>query len=147
MQEEADFRFFGLSLWIEGRQFPNASDGWDSNWLRVRAVMEDTGARVECTGPIMTIMDVEQFRSQLVTMERTLTGQASLEPLEPNLKVTIRMLDTCGHIEGIVDITPDHMSQRHRFEMGADQSYLQTLIASCDRILAQFPVKEADAPE
>jgi hypothetical protein len=50
-----------------------------------------------------------------------------------------------GGVEGDVEITPDHLTQRHRFTLELDQSYLPGLIASCDAILDRLPV--VSAPE
>jgi len=32
-----DLKLEGLQIWIHGRQFPDAADYWDGNWLRVTA--------------------------------------------------------------------------------------------------------------
>jgi hypothetical protein len=49
-------------------------------------------------------------------------------------------MERLGHLEGEVEITPDHLSQFHRFTLDLDQSYLRALIASCDAILERFPI-------
>ncbi|QIG78693.1 WapI family immunity protein [Stakelama tenebrarum] len=139
MQEASDLDFCGLMLWIDRRQFPDAVEAWDGNWLCFRARMEADGATVRCDGPFLMTTDIARFRDQLHAMNQTLEGEASLKPLEPALAVVLRMQGR-GQIEGVVEITPDHMSQRHRFVVEADQSYLPPLIASCDAILARFPV-------
>ncbi|MDR6135773.1 hypothetical protein QE361_002772 [Sphingomonas sp. SORGH_AS802] len=83
--------------------------------------------------------DVERFRDEIVAMVTTLAGGAALEGLEPGIKLTVRMRGR-GHVEGVVDINPDHLNQQHRFNVEANQSYLRALILSCDAILASFPV-------
>ena len=88
--------------------------------------------------------DIKQFRDELGKMAETLKGTAALEPLEPELKITFE-IQSRGQIEATVEITPDHLTQRHRFVVHADQSYLPGLIASCDDILTRFPVANADA--
>jgi hypothetical protein len=140
MRSDPDLVFFGFSLWVDGRQYPDADDHWDSNWLIIRAIMEAHGARVMCEGAILTTMDLRQFRDELVKMVGTLTGEAGLVPLEPELKAIFKM-QTRGQLEATIEITPDHPTQHHQFIIDADQSYLPALVASCDDILARFPVK------
>ena len=110
----------------------------------VRASMEARGALIKCDGAILTTMDIKQFRDQLAAMVETLQGEASLEPLEPELKMVFKM-QSRGHLEATVEITPDHLTQHHRFVVDADQSYLPALVASCDDILTRFPIKKTDA--
>ena len=42
-----------------------------------------------------------------------------------------------------VDITPDHLQQRHVFHFEIDQSYLPGLIRQCDRIVRDHPPRGA----
>ncbi len=105
----------------------------------IRVRMEAHGAHVEFAGPILMTADFERFRDQLVAMVDTLTGEATLASLEPQLNMVLKMQQR-GHVLGMVEITPDHLSQHHRFQVEADQSYLPALISSCNTILSRFPV-------
>jgi hypothetical protein len=142
MTNDPDLCFLGLSLWIDGRQFPDADDYWDGNWLVVRARMETNGARVECDGPLLMTADIGRFRNQLAVMAKTLKGEAALQPLEPDLKVVLKM-QSRGQVEATVEITPDHMTEQHSFTLDADQTYLSALVDSCDAILTRYPIKNA----
>lgn len=142
MDTEPDLTFCGLSLWVQGREFPAASDYWDGNWLVIRAEMKASGAFVECGGPILMTGDVERFRNGVVGMVTTLSGEAALEGFEPGIRLALRMRGR-GHVEGVVDITPDHLNQQHRFNVEADQSFLPALVSSCDAILNRFPATNA----
>ncbi len=82
--------------------------------------------------------DFVRFRDQLVIVNAELSGEAELAGYEPDLKVTLKM-QRLGHLEAEVEITPDHLSQLHRFSLDLDQSYLSALISSCDAILARYP--------
>ena len=93
---------------------------------------------VTTEGTILMTTDFEEFRNQIAVMHKTLTGEASLSGHEPNLNVTIRM-NRLGQIGGEVEITPDYMTERHRFDIGLDQSYLPALMTSCDAITQRFP--------
>lgn len=141
---DPDLQFFGFSLWIDRRQFPDARDYWDGNWLMVRARMQASLAVVRCEGPILMTADIARFRNELVAMADTLAGDATLKPLEPGLSIVLTMQDG-GHMLCVIEMTPDHLSQYHRFKVEADQSYLPALIASCDAILSRFPVVNTGA--
>ena len=101
MTTEPDLRFCGFSLWVHRRQFPNASDYWDGNWLVVSAKMEASGAYVECAGPMLMTADVERFRDGLAAMVSTLTGEAVLNGLEPSINVSLKMRSR-GYVEAVI---------------------------------------------
>ena len=124
---EPDLKLGGLSLWVRGRATPEASDYWDANWLAVRATMHVGQSLVITEGPILMTTDFDTFRSELSKIHETLGGEASLSGYEPNLKVTLRA-GSLGQISGEVEITPDQLSEFHRFDVGFDQTYLRPLI-------------------
>jgi hypothetical protein len=138
-ESEPDLKLLGLSIRVDGRQFPGNSDFYDGTWLNLRVRMEASGATVKCAGPILMTSDFQRFRDQLISMDARSAGEATLAGYEPELKVTLKM-ERLGHLEGEVEITPDHLSQLHRFTLDLDQSYLRALIASCDAILERFPI-------
>jgi hypothetical protein len=142
MSNEPDLHFCGFSLWVDERESPDDSDYWDSNWLMVRARMEARGASVDSGGPILMTIDIKQFRDQLSAMVDTLKGEATLTGLEPGINVVLTM-QNLGRVEGIIEITPDHLNQHHSFTVEADQSYLPALVLSCDAILDRFPISNA----
>ena len=142
--DEPDLQLCGLSIWVNGHEFPDAPHYWDRNWLKVRATMEAGQASVTTEGPILMTRDFERFRFQLATMNDELTGEAVLSGYEPNLKVTLSA-GRLGHITGKVEITPDHLSQFHRFDVRFDQTYLSALVGSLDVVLDRYPV--VDWPE
>lgn len=136
---EPDLKLVGLSIWVDGRQFPDNSDYYDGNWLNVRVRMEAPSATVKCAGAILMTSDFMRFQDQLISVNTALVGEAELAGCEPNLKVTLKM-QRLGHLEVEVEITPDNLNQFHRFSLDLDQSYLPALITSCDAILERYPV-------
>ncbi len=136
---EPDLKLDGLFLWVRDRATPDASDYWDGNWLTVRATMQVGQSSVTTEGSILMTTDFERFRSELKRMHETLKGEASLTGYEPNLKVALRA-GSLGQIGGEVEITPDQLSEFHRFDIGFDQTYLPPLIAACEAIIERFPV-------
>ena len=118
---EPTIKLGGFSLWVLGRQFPDATDYWDGNWLNVRAQVKAHGAMVEAQGPIIFAAEFAEFTAQLETLFATMVGAAALRCMEPNLVITIRG-EALGHIELKINITPDHMAQSHDLQLKPLQS-------------------------
>jgi hypothetical protein len=138
-----DFKLAGLSLWVDGRQFENAEDYWDGNWLNIRAEVEAHHARVKAQGSFLRIDEFQGFRDELATLYRELKGVAKLEPLEPDLSIEVTA-QARGVIVAEIRLTPDHLTQSHRFEFEIDQSYLPAVIREIDQLLDKFPVRGSD---
>ena len=86
--------------------------------------------------------DIERFAGQCKGLLRGTTTEAALDPLEPQLRVTITAVDRLGHLRARVEITPDHISQSHTVEFEIDQSYLPDLIDQCSLILRDHPIRD-----
>jgi hypothetical protein len=131
----------GFKLWVRGREFPDATDYWDGNWLRVTAHCGAAGAGVWVQGPLIMATDIRSFGEQC---RRLLHGQASsatLDPIEPELCLTITSLHTPGRLQVRVTLTPDHLSQYHTMEFEIDEDRLPGIIDQCARILHEYPVR------
>jgi hypothetical protein len=135
-----DIKLNGLQIWIHSRQFLDAEDYWDGNWLNLTAHCGTHGADVWATGAILRIPDIASWLVALEKMNQSLSGEASLESLEPELSVALSMSEL-GHVAIRVEITPDHMNQQHSFQFELDQSYLADLISSCRGVLEKYPIK------
>jgi hypothetical protein len=138
---DPDLKFAILSLWILGRQYQDANDYWDGNWLNIRAEARASGAVVEVIGPIIHLSELMMFVGQLVALDSSLAGKASLGgSFEPNLSVEL-VMGSNGGVMGTILITPDHMVQSHKLIFDCDQTYLKPLIAACNKILLDYPIK------
>ncbi len=138
--DEPDITLAGLSLWVQCREFERSEDYWDGNWLYVRARIEAPGAFVEAAGPWLRTDEIEHFADQLTVLHRDLRGSAELPCMEPTLAAKV----TCGsrgEVEVVIDLTPDHMTQSHRFEFMIDQSYLAATLRGCRSVLDRFPIR------
>ncbi len=137
---DPDIKLDSLQIWIHGREFPQAEDYWDGNWLNVTAHCGSRGADVWTSGAILHVPDIARWLANLEEMNKSLSGEANLVSLEPELCVE---LNTKGHgqISMRVEITPDHLTQEHNFEFEIDQSYLLSLIESCRKLIAKYPVR------
>lgn len=138
---EPDLNVAGFQLWVHGRQFPEAEDYYDGNWLRVTAHCGASGASVWAQGAILMVTDIAGFGVGCAAMLDGELKSAALDPFEPELKLLLEASDSAGHIRAQVGITPDHMLQSHRFEFEVDQSYLPGIIKQCSEIVQEYPIR------
>jgi hypothetical protein len=144
---DPDLRIGGLKVWIHGREFPEAVDYWDSNWLTVTACYRTEGSWVIAAGSFIHCSELSQLLEELENLYSSLKGTATLPTMEPNLKVRLNG-NGRGGIELAVSITPNHLIQTHDFHGQIDQTDLPPIIASCRGILATYPIKgQADSVE
>lgn len=138
---EPALRVAGLQLWVHGRRFPEAEDYCDGNWLHVTAHCGASGASARAQGAILMVMDIVGFGDGCAAMLGGGTKSANLAPCEPELKVSLEVSDSAGHIRAQVEITPDHLAQSHRFEFEVDQSYLPGIVQQCLEIAREYPIR------
>ncbi len=141
---QPDLKLAGFALWIHGRQFPGVADYWDGNWLTVTAHCGAKGAEVWATGSVIHLPEIRAWIIGTQILCDTLSGTAGLDCMEEQLRVALKA-ETRGHISMTVEITPDHLTQQHRFEFDIDQSDLPAFLAQGWKFLAQFPLKGAEA--
>ena len=134
-------RVAGFQLWIHGRQFPQAGDYYDGNWLRATAHCGASGASVWAEGAIVMVTDIAGFGMQCDAMLRGEASSAVLDPYEPELRVSLETADGLGHIRAQVEITADHLTQAHKMEFDVDQSYLPGFIKQCSAIVQEYPIR------
>lgn len=135
-----DLELAGLQIWIHNRQFPNSGDYWDVNWINVTVHCGAQGSNVWVQGNFIHLSEISQFLSGVENINRDLKGKAELSCMEPHLYLKLE-IKSLGHIEMEVDLTPDHLSQQHKFTFEIDQNYLPSIITSCKKILEQYPIK------
>jgi hypothetical protein len=138
---EPDLKVAGFQLWVHGRQYPEANDYYDGNWLRVTAHCGSSGASVWAHGAILKVTDIAGFGNGCVAMLDGPSRSADLAPCEPEIKVSLEASDRVGHIRAQVEITPDHLLQAHRFEFEIDQSYLPGIIKQCSDIVQEYQIR------
>lgn len=141
---EPHLRIAGLRIWVHGRQFPNADDYWDGNWLRVTAYCIYPESTVRTHGAIIHLGEVVGLHRSCKRLYETLKGEAALNCIEPNLNVSLKAGNT-GHIEVRISITPDQMSEEHLYRDTIDQSYLPPIMAACEAMFVLYPLREPEA--
>ena len=130
-----------LRIWIHGRQFPDSLDFWDGNWLIITANCVSVGSSVWISGPAIHLSELETWYNEATRLYDTLTGEAALKCTEPELDVLLKA-ESLGHVVMTVQITPDHLSQSHRFLLEIDQSYLPAFLGQFKTLLTEYPIRD-----
>ena len=134
----------GLRVWVLEKAFPQSVEWYDGSWLQIRAECAAPGATVTASGPLLTAEDIDHLLAGMESMHRWETSSAGMSPLEPNLVVSLTG-NSRGGLRIDVRITPDSMTQEHRFFFDSDLTYLATPIEQCRDILQRFPLAERPA--
>lgn len=137
---EPDLKLAGLKLWIHGYQYRDVDDYWDGNWLSAIAICSENGATVLINGTFIRTTEIYDWQRAVEKLRINLEGEAILECMEPGLAVTLKGA-SLGAVEMKVEITPDHLTQEHKFTFLIDQSYLDPLSSQCARLLQAFPIR------
>ncbi len=141
MNESLHVNIGGLHIETINRQFSDSYDFWDGNWLNVKVECVAPGSKITVQGSILRIDELESWKSECQVLYKSLKGTADLKTLEPNLNVHISA-ESGGHIKVEVDITPDHLNQKHLISFDLDQSFLPSLINQIDKIIETFPIRK-----
>jgi hypothetical protein len=127
----------GLRVWVLEKGLPETVEWYEGTWLQVRAECAAPGATVTVRGPLLTAEDLGRLLAGMEAMQRG-AGAAEMSPLEPNLVVSLTG-NSKGRLRIDVRITPDSMTQEHRFFFDADLAYLAGPVEQCREILRRFP--------
>ena len=138
MYGEADLAFGPMRLWVLCRQWPEAGDAGDADWLVAHARAEAPGAVVEVEGPWLRGADLASFLDQLAALRAGDRDAAELDSTDPGLRLVVTRAGRGFDLT--VDITPEHLTQRHRFEREGDASDLPRIAGAVRRLLERFPV-------
>ena len=143
MQEEPSISIGPLKIWISGRQFPDHQDYWDGNWLNATALCEGEGSRVKLHGAFIHLGELQKWKEDLQQFQRTLVGSVELPTIEPTLQIKfVARKSGTGHLDCEIELTGNHMSERHRFLFDIDQSYLPGLISQLSAVLREYPFQD-----
>jgi len=130
----------GLSIWIHSREYENLSDYLDGNWLTVTIHCTAEGAKVTTHGSIMRVTEINDFYNQLIELDKSLTGAAEINCIEPNFALKVSSHGSLGELQMDIRISPNHLTQEHSFTFKIDQSFLKKLLSQCKDILNKYPV-------
>jgi hypothetical protein len=130
-----------FQLSVHRREFPDAQDRWDGNWLHVTAQCAQAGAIVAAGGPILEASDLARFRDQLVALLAGEGGGAELAGSEPHVRVGVTAAGGRGLFQARIELTPDPRCQGHWFACAVDPTYVAETVRQLDAVLARFPVR------
>lgn len=134
-----DLALSGFQLWVHGYAF----NGPAECWLRVTAHCGSDGASVWASGILLETTDIDHFRRKVVAVHATLAGEATLDAMESNIRLSVVVTDHAGHLTVRAELSPAPHMQGHWFEFRSDQSFLPAVITQCDTILRRFPIPES----
>jgi hypothetical protein len=126
---------------VHGREFPTSTDYWDGNWLRVTGYCQGSGSVVRIHGSLIRLTEISGLLRGCEALYERLDGHASLDCIEPYLKIDL-VAQTKGHIAIAIEITPDQLTESHRFTSAFDQTFLPPIIGACRAILDKYPIHE-----
>jgi len=129
-----------FKLWVIGRQFPDATDYWDGNWLDVAVNYTGNSSDVRVGGSILHLSELQKWLIECKQIYATLSGEAHLKCMEPNLDVKIKM-EIRGRCKFFIFLSNDPLIEKHSFIFELDQSYLPPLIQSLEALLHSYPLK------
>jgi hypothetical protein len=143
MSVEATVRGDGcrFTLRVDAYESPSLTTGSDANWLRgaVELAVGTTGRFVASRPLSPYAPDLAAFRNELRTLDRDLTGKATLTHIEDEFELTIALTNGKGTLAGHVR---EHIGAILRFDqIGTDQSYVREALEHFDALLAAFPVR------
>jgi hypothetical protein len=139
---EPHLHIAGLKLWVRGYQYRDADDYWDGNWLNATAICSENGASVLVKGAFIRTNEICDWQEAVEKLLADVKDEAKLECMEPEIAVILKT-QSLGAVEMEVHITPDQLTQEHRFTFAIDQSYLKLLSSQCARLLNDFPIRGA----
>lgn len=134
-----------IQIEVFGYERPDASDEYDSNWLRARCSVTVAEFSAVLSLALVT-HDFARFTDELEQAVQLLTGRATFSTVEAGLAIEIKFT-TGGHAEifGSVrsqrSLVPDVSVLSFSFE--TDQSFLAHTVRELKAIVSRFPVRNA----
>ncbi len=128
-----------FKLWVHGREFPESDDYWDGNWLDVAVTCTGKSSVAHAEGSILHLSELQEWLDECKQIYTSLSGEAHLNCMEPNIDVKIRMKNR-GCCELLVSLAHDPLYETHSFVFDLDQSYLPPLIQNLETLLHSYPL-------
>ena len=129
-----------VRLGFSHRAYPEAQDYWDGNWVVTRIQAETQGFKADFTDQVH-LGDVVRFYEQVIKLDATLSGEATLAMMEEYLTVT-GTLDIRGGLNWSAMLAqPFRRDNQLQFTFRADQSYLPELIQQLEGVLIEFQIR------
>ncbi len=140
-RRDSDISIAGLEVWVHGYQYSEAVHIPEASWLRVTARCRAKGASVRVTGAILDVRDVIRLGAESGRLYQNEINEFEVNSLESEVRIALKTTDALGHVELSVKISPDYLSQWHKFLFDIDRSYLPSLASQCRRLSERFPYR------
>ena len=129
-----------LEIIVFGYERAASGDYHDDNWLSVEVSVNCGAFRGKFRAAFLT-GELESFHAQLTSLYQTLKGNARFETLEGQLELEA-IGDGLGHFK-ISGQARDQAGIGNKliFEIGIDQTQLQTSVQSLATAMSAFPVR------
>ena len=137
-----DIELGALKIWVHGRQYPEVTDYWDGNWVRVTVYCSSHNSYVITSGPIVHLSEIAHLLRIAEEINEGVAKNAELELMEQDLSFHFESRAT-GRVNVEAHITPS-LEEAHRYSLDLDQSYLTLLARGCRTVLKRFPVVGAE---
>ena len=134
-----DIEIGTLSIWIQGRPFPNSEQAWDRDYLNVRVIARMRAGTISLTGTGIRSGELAMFSRALAAMSEELAGEAWLDGSDLGTTVHFRFSDAVGHLAVTVKMTPTHIDEWHEMTFQLDQTDLKPILAQFRDVLARYP--------
>lgn len=146
MRDDSDpnIKLAGLSIWVEGYEFPDSTEYWDANWVVVRIVCVGHGSKVKFRDPCIHLPELQGWLTGCIALESKSADKAELPTMEPYLQVVIDRSGVAGGLVAAVTLIPDDIESPREFRFPIELSDVRTLIESLQRVLKRFPIRDAD---
>jgi hypothetical protein len=131
----------GFELVVHSREFPDAADYWDGNWLIVTCSCRASGSFVEANGSFVRIDELQHLQKCLEVLHSGIQEKCEMNCMEPELSLRFE-IGKRGNINFQVRLTPDNIKQSHSISFDIDQSYLPSAIKQCKAILENYPIRD-----
>jgi hypothetical protein len=129
-----------VSVLVTRREFPEATDYWDGNWVYATVRIRVGAFRAEYEA-LLRVDEFASFRAQLGTLHTKLNGAATFDTMEHWLRIDVEA-DGRGHFLAQCEARDEAgVGNTLRFELAFDQTELPPTLAALDSVLAAFPVR------
>jgi hypothetical protein len=129
----------GLRIWIHHRQFPDAMDYWDGNWLIATAhCRQDHSEAWIVSEAFLRIPEIQELTDQLGSLQST-HKKIEFRTLEPRLSLDFEA-EFNNSFKMKVDFSRK-LNKNNEYIFQVTKRDLQTITSEIKEILIEYPVR------
>jgi len=129
-----------LKVEVRRRELPAHEDYWDGNWLscEIRVAVGGFKGRVDAA---LRAEEFNLFLEQVRQLHKSLKGRADFTTLEGWLRIELTG-DGRGHMTATCELLDQPgIGNSLKFKIELDQTYLPSVVAGLESIIASYPVR------